>query len=332
MLPTPVPPPTLHAAATAGVFAPTLALQASLLEAASIAPVQANPAETAASGDTRRALPGRPKAQPAAAAQPPPVDLSAPPTPLAATRPVPTPGGVSPMTLLKTTLAARSPLLAAGASSARPAPGLWVLATARCPLPTGLDLNAWAECTQPLGFKGGELAVLEKPKAGNKAELTGGLYSIARTRYRIGPSLPASPQDRRSAGGLTLTQVEMPGIGGRTYVYIALRPEGLDADGRVVAARVWPVACPGSAATDVSRHGDRCFASTLEAVKAAATAVPPDGGFVLRWIDPTDADAAGDTTGARTYARPPAAVFRPPRKLTPLQAAQPSPNGDEPSE
>ena len=127
---------------------------------------------------------------------------------------------------------------------------------------------------------------------------------------------------------MVLTQVEVPGIGGRTYVYIALRPEAVDAEGRVIAARAWPVACSGAAARRMSRAA--ATAASLHRCRrcgAAAAAVPMDGGYVLRWIDPTDADAAGDTTGARIYAPPPPPVFRAPRKLTPLEAAQPSPAG-----
>jgi hypothetical protein len=82
----------------------------------------------------------------------------------------------------------------------------------------------------------------------------------------------------------------------------------------------------------VTRRGDRCFASTLQAVRDAAAAVPANGGYILRWIDPTDAGSAGDTTGARVYAPPPPPVFKAPKKLTPLEAAEPLPITDLPPE
>lgn len=276
---------------------------------AAAAPAQASAAEAAASGDT--------------------ASLAAVPVP---TRPLPSPAGIAPMTLLKTTLAAASPLIASDPSIAQPADGLWVLATVGCPLPTGTDLNAWADCTQPLGFNAGELAVLEKPKAGNKAQQTGGLFSIARTRYRLGSLGAASPQSLPGTPGPALVQVEVPGLTGRSYIYVAVRPEIMDGEGRFVSARAWPVPCPAPATPGVNRRGDRCFASTLQAVKDAAAAEPVNGGYSLRWIDPTDAGSAGDTTGARVYAPPPAPVFKAPRKLTPLEAAQPLPISDLPPE
>lgn len=249
---------------------------------------------------------------------------------VAPTTPLPSPGGISPMALLRTTLAATTPLVAADSATPQPAAGLWVLATARCPLPAGTDLNAWAECTQPLGFNGGELAVLEKPKAGNKAQVTGGLFSIARTRYRTAP-LPAAPGTTLPGlPGPAVVQVEVPGLTGRSYVYIAIRPEITDADGRFVSARAWPVACPPPGSPDVTRRGDRCVAASLKAVADAASAMPADGGYTLRWIDPTDAGSAGDTGGSRSYAPPPPAVYKAPRKLTPLEAAEPLPISDLP--
>ena len=251
---------------------------------------------------------------------------------VAPTTALPSPGGVSPMALLRTTLAATTPLVTASTPAIEPAAGLWVLATARCPLPAGTDLNAWAECTQPLGFNGGELAVLEKPKAGNKAQTTGGLFSIARTRYRTAP-LPAVPGTTLPGlPGPAVVQVEVPGLTGRSYVYIALRPEITDAEGRFVSARAWPVACPPPGSPDVTRRGDRCVASSLKAVADAASAMPTDGGYVLRWVDPTDAGSAGDTGGSRTYAPPPPVVYKAPRKLTPLEAAEPLPITDLPPE
>lgn len=257
----------------------------------------------------------------------------------AATRPLPSPAGLSPMTLLKQTLASSSSLLPEDAAAPQPAVGLWVLATASCILPAGTDLNGWADCTQPLGFNVGELAILEKPKAGNKALTTGGLYSIARTRYRTGSAPVVTPAKGTlavpaflAAGPPALVQVEVPGLTGRSYVYIAIRPEIVDSEGRFVSARAWPVSCPAPATPGVSRRGDRCFAATLAAVRDAASAAPADGGYVLRWIDPTDAGSAGDTTGARTYAAPPPVVFKAPRKLTPLEAAEPLPITDLPPE
>ena len=73
-------------------------------------------------------------------------------------------------------------------------------------------------------------------------------------------------------------------------------------------------------------------AATFKAVADASAAVPADGGYTLRWIDPTDAGSAGDTGGSRAYAEPPPAVFKAPRKLTPLEAAEPLPITDLPPE
>jgi hypothetical protein len=235
------------------------------------------------------------------------------------------------MTLLRTTLAATTPLLASAPAGVEPAAGLWVLATAQCPLPYGTDLNGWADCTQPLGFNAGELAVLQKPKAGNKAQVTGGLYSIARTRYRVAP-LPAATPSPLGLPTPGLVQIDIPGVTGRSYIYVAVSPEIVDSDGRFVSARAWPVACPPPASPEVSRRGDRCVASSLQAVVSAAAVAPGDGGYILRWIDPTDAGSAGDTGGGRAYAPPPAPVFKPPRKLTPLEAAEPLPISDLPPE
>ena len=315
---------------------PRSALAAAAVSGAPVVVKAANPAGTAAqpAPTVVPAAPAPPPAQAATSVDPAP-DIALP-TP---TRPLPSPAGLSPMALLKTTLAATSSLVAEDPTAPQPAAGLWVLATSTCVLPAGTDLNGWADCTQPLGFNGGELAVLEKPKAGNKAQLTGGLFSIARTRYRVGAA-PVAPAAKGAlaapaflaAGPPALVQVEVPGLTGRSYVYIAVRPEITDAEGRFVSARAWPVACPAPATPGVNRRGDRCFAASLAAVRDAASAAPSDGGYILRWIDPTDAGSAGDTTGARVYAPPPPVVFKAPKKLTPLEAAEPLPITDLPPE
>lgn len=332
--PAPFQPVTLQAdaGAPAVIFAPpprsALAADATTAAAASVT-------VTRVSSQAAPALPiAPPPPSPPQRSPPPPPPPAAPDTTGVAvavpSRPLPSPGGIAPMALLKTTLAAASPLVPGDPAVAQPADGLWVLATAGCPLPSATDLNAWAECTQPLGFNGGELAVLEKPKGANKAAQTGGLFSIARTRYRQGALGPPSPQSLPGVPGPALVQVEVPGLTGRSYIYVAVKPEIVDGEGRFVAARAWPVACPPPATPNVSRRGDRCFASALQAVKDAASAQPGDGGYVLRWIDPTDAGIAGDTTGARTYAPPPAPVFQAPKKMTPLEAATPLPITDLP--
>ena len=288
--------------------------------------------KTSVSSTSVVAQPAQPTTATAIQAAAPPPGAADPSLAIAPTTPLPNPGGISPMTLLRTTLAATTPLVAADSATPQPAAGLWVLATARCPLPAGTDLNAWAECTQPLGFNGGELAVLEKPKAGNKAQVTGGLFSIARTRYRTAP-LPTAPGTTMPGlPGPAVVQVEVPGLTGRSYVYIAIRPEITDAEGRFVSARAWPVACPPPGSPDVTRRGERCIATSVKAVADAASATPADGGYMLRWIDPTDAGSAGDTGGSRAYAPPPPVVYKAPRKLTPLEAAEPLPITDLPPE
>ncbi|CAN5123007.1 hypothetical protein BH09PSE2_BH09PSE2_08260 [soil metagenome] len=334
------PPPAVQSASLSFAAPPRSALAATGFATPQPAPVLVKVAAPQTVVSSSATVTKAPAQVASAAVQTPPVDASSDAALPAATRPLPNPAGLSPMTLLKQTLSSSSSLIAEDPSATQPAVGLWVLATSSCILPAGTDLNGWADCTQPLGFNGGELAVLEKPKAGNKALATGGLFSIARTRYRMGAApavtpvkgAPAVPAFLAAAGAPALVQVEVPGLTGKSYVFIAVRPEITDAEGRFVSARAWPVACPAPATPGVSRRGDRCFASTLAAVRDAASAAPADGGYILRWIDPTDAGSAGDTTGARTYAAPPPVVFKAPKKLSPLEAAEPLPITDLPPE
>jgi hypothetical protein len=163
--------------------------------------------------------------------------------------------------LLHTTMVTSGPLIPDGANgAAMPQNGVWALIPADCETPTTLDLGAWPKCVTPIGFAEDEVAALERPAPGNKAKADE-FYSMARTKYALAPATVT--------GGPEVVQVVVPMVFSRSYYFLAIVPEALDADGRFAAAHGWPVAC-----ADPAKGG--CNPKGLADVQAQAATAPTD--------------------------------------------------------
>ncbi|MFM8375548.1 MAG: hypothetical protein ACKN9P_05740 [Phenylobacterium sp.] len=114
-----------------------------------------------------------------------------------------------------------APLLPpAPAGSPRPRPGLWTLAGPDCRFNLRADLDRWPPCADPVQM--GETA-LARPTPGRAG---------AALRYRYAEADPG------------VLQVETGKGGAEAWGYYGFRPLASDAEGWVIRARIWPVACP----------------------------------------------------------------------------------------
>lgn len=204
----------------------------------------------------------------------------------------------SAVALLHSTMVTSGPLIPDGANgAAMPQNGVWALVPAECETPTSLDLANWPKCVTPIGFADDEVAALERPGPGKKAT-SDAFYSMARTKYAMAPAT--------AAGGPEVVQVVVPMVFSRSYYFLSITPDALDADGRFATARGWPVAC-----ADKDKGG--CNPKALADVQAQAASAPTDPQrlYKLVRIQPPAADTpaitpapAGPTTAAPTTAAP----------------------------
>ncbi len=201
--------------------------------------------------------------------------------------------------LLHTTMVTSGPLIPDGANgAAMPQNGVWALVPTECETPTTLDLAAWPKCATPVGFADDEVAALERPAPGNKAKADE-FYSMARTKFALAPATVT--------GGPEVVQVVVPMVFSRSYYFLAITPETLDADGRFAAARGWPVAC-----AEPAKGG--CSPKVLADVQAQAATAPvdPQRLYKLVRIQPPAADAPAITPAPGEPANTDAPATTPP--------------------
>jgi hypothetical protein len=222
----------------------------------------------------------------------------------------------SAMALFRATLSSPDPLFPTDGPGSGPLPvnGIWAGLPADCATPTSLDLSTWPKCATPVGFLDGQIAVLQKPRAGSTVP-PDQYVSVARTKFWTA---------KQSAGAPEIVQVDVPILFNHATIYIAVQPDAVDEAGRFVSAVGWPVGCPPAAVAGISNDNGRCVAMTADSVRAAAAIVPsPDKTYRLVRINASIASplspAAGQTPttdqapDTDTSAAPP-----------PLQAAPPS--------
>lgn len=190
--------------------------------------------------------------------------------------------------LLHSTMVSSTPLHPAdGPPGPQPQEGVWALTPTGCDTPTSLDLSTWPKCAMPIGFLEDQVAALEKPGPGKKATADE-FYSIARTKYAMATGAP---------GGPAVAEVVVPMVFSRSYYYLAIAPDGLDADGRFASARGWPVACR-------ARDEGGCTAKTLADVQTQAAVEPTDPQRLYRLIRIQPAAAQPPAATAPTTADP----------------------------
>ena len=210
--------------------------------------------------------------------------------------------------LLHSTLVSSQPLQTADQPRGpQPQAGVWALLPTECETPTALDLSTWPKCALPLGFVDDEVAALERPGPGKKATAEA-FYSIARTHYAMAPGVP---------GGPAVAQVVVPMIFSRSYYYLAIAPESLDAERRFAAARGWPVAC-------FNKDDGGCTAKSLADVQSQAAIEPTDPARLYRLVRITAPKPAPATPPT---SEPPAPVVEtpPPALKAPAEVPAPAP-------
>ncbi len=220
----------------------------------------------------------------------------------------------SAMALFRATLSSPDPLFPTDGTAGGPAPvnGVWAGLPADCATPTSLDLSTWPKCATPVGFLDGQIAVLEKPGPGKKAT-PDQYYSVARTKFWVAkPSAPGAP---------AIVQVDIPILFASSTIYIAVQPDAVDDAGGFVAAQGWPVGCPPTSVDGVTQDGNRCTASTADAVRAAA-AIQPDTSKLYRLVRINAATAAPNPPVQTTPETPP--VGGAPSVVTPLPTTPPA--------
>jgi hypothetical protein len=222
----------------------------------------------------------------------------------------------SAMALFRATLSSPDPLFPTDGPGSGPLPvnGIWAGLPAECAPPTSLDLSTWPKCATPVGFLDGQIAVLQKPKAGSTAP-PDQYVSVARTKFWT-----AKP----SGGAPEIVQVDVPILFNHATIYIALQPDAVDEEGRFVSAVGWPVGCPPAGVAGISDDNGRCVATTADSVRAAAAIVPsPDKTYRLVRID---ASSASPPSTAPAQTPPQGHAFDPDTSAAPtlLQAAPPS--------
>jgi hypothetical protein len=211
----------------------------------------------------------------------------------------------SAMALFRATLSSPDPLFPTDGTAGGPVPvnGVWAGLPADCATPTSLDLSTWPKCATPVGFLDGQIAVLEKPGPGKKAT-PDQYYSVARTKFwSVKPAEATAP---------VIVQVDIPILFASSTIYIAVKPDAVDAGG-FIAATGWPIGCPATPVAGIAVDGDRCSATTADSVRAAA-AIQPDASKTYRLVR------------INVEAAPPAAQSDPssPAVAPPAPAAPPS--------
>jgi hypothetical protein len=173
----------------------------------------------------------------------------------------------SAMALFRATLSSPDALFPVDGTGAGPLPvnGIWAGLPADCAPPTSLDLSTWPKCATPVGFLDGQIAVLQKPRAGSTAP-PDQYVSVARTKFWT-----AKPS---GGGAPEIVQVDVPILFNHSTIYIAVQPDAVDGDGRFVSAVGWPVGCPPVAVAGISNDDGRCVATTADSVRAAAAITP----------------------------------------------------------
>jgi hypothetical protein len=241
----------------------------------------------------------------------------------------------SAMALFRATLSSPDPLFPTDGSAHGPLPvnGVWAGLPADCAAPTSIDLSTWPKCAQPVGFLDGQIAVLEKPSAKNSVK-PGELYSIARTKFWVVKATDAAP---------AIVQVDIPILFNHSTIYIAIKPDAVDADGRFIAAVGWPVSCPPTPAPKptpgLQTEGGHCTASTAAAVRLAAAVQPePSKTYRLVRINPESPPSAPPPAAATSPSTPAPSTTPPstlPPSTLPPEDAEPSsvapPEGSTPS-
>jgi hypothetical protein len=221
----------------------------------------------------------------------------------------------SAMALFRATLSSPDPLFPTDGSAHGPVPvnGVWAGLPADCAAPTSIDLSTWPKCAQPVGFLDGQIAVLEKPSSKNNLK-PGELYSIARTKFWVVKATAAAP---------AIVQVDIPILFNHSTIYIAIKPDAVDADGGFIAAVGWPVSCPSTPTLTptpgLETDGGHCTASTAEAVRAAAS-VQPEASKTYRLVRINPESLSDAPTAAAPPSTPPSSTPSP-------ENAEPSPVG-----
>jgi hypothetical protein len=219
----------------------------------------------------------------------------------------------SALALLHSTLSSSSPLTSPDPAAPRPQNGVWALAPGDCPVPSGLDFSTWPKCAVPIGFLDDEVAALERPGPGKRATADE-FYSVARTKFAMAPGV---------GGGPAVAEIAVPMVFSRSYYYLAIAPDAMDADGRFAAARGWPVGC-------LPKDKGGCTPKTIADVQAQAAAAPGEPGKLYRLIRiqapaTTDAPTAPAAPAAQPLTAPAPATTPPAPAPAPAPTSSPPP-------
>lgn len=181
--------------------------------------------------------------------------------------------------------------------------GIWaMMETADCAVDPAAPLPDWPDCARPVLVRGGEYL---GPAAEDDELPPAERLDPARWDRIAHVLADGTPQiDQIASNGPV--RPEGPPVDGvregkRFYIYTAVQPTALDAEGRITALRRWPVLCGPKATRKASSvtdkpfkglriEGSNCTARNIAALRRAAAgseAIAPGDDFAIvisRWV------------------------------------------------
>lgn len=203
--------------------------------------------------------------------------------------------------------------------------GVWAADDPNCPFDANLPLERWPACAQGRVVQGGEELTLDSfTSQDGRGRLKRVDYDWSSEAFVLAAGAPrihqracgaprggveAVAEEPAKEGAMPAPSVDGSAIDGAVtrlvYCYAGLRPDALDAEGRIVAFTTWPIWCgpfpqraEGEAGPNVTEApfpglsvvGEHCVAADVAALLAAATASEtlelsgPLGPTRFRWI------------------------------------------------
>jgi hypothetical protein len=180
--------------------------------------------------------------------------------------------------------------------------GLWAnLQTPDCKLDAAVPIADWPSCASPMLITGNSYSGPPNGPRGKDAE-SSNWQAIPHVLVGGDPQLDQLRLEPNATGGQAGPRTDKP-----LYLYMAVKPVALDADGRIIETQRWPVLCGPMPKKPREKDGvpiftsDRpfkgirvdgeiCLAESAEALRAAAAAsevAAQEGGFTKvtsRWI------------------------------------------------